>query len=67
MKLNTKDRAAFVPNAFVALIVGIHEELIPVWRKTHGVDGKAMILGGNVTPSRDPVRARNVQAAVTEF
>ena len=67
MELNTEVGAVGVSDTLVAVIVGVHEKLVPAGREGLGVDGVTVVLGSDVALSGEHVGARNVVTAVTEL
>ncbi|GKT45601.1 LOW QUALITY PROTEIN: uncharacterized protein ColSpa_05782 [Colletotrichum spaethianum] len=67
VELHTEVGLRQVGNTLVAAVVGVHEELPPVGSQGLGVDGEAVVLGGDVALSGDHARARDVVASVAEL
>jgi hypothetical protein len=67
VELNTEVGAVGVPDTFVAVVVGVDEELVPALRQSLGVDGVTVVLRSDVALSGEHVGARNVVSAVTEL
>ena len=56
-----------MPNAFVATIVGVHEELLPASWETAGINLKTMVLRRDVALAGDLVCTRNVVATIAKL
>ena len=64
VELDRKKGLRLVDNAFVRVVVRVHEELLPPGGERGGVDCVAVVLRRDVAPVRARVDARLVRAAI---
>ena len=67
MELNAEVRLADMPDALIADIVGVVEDLFPVLGERIPYNSVAVVLGRNVASAREKIRAWNVMAAIAEL
>ena len=65
MELYTEERFGVVYDALIGPVVGIGEQDRPIKRQVRWVDGKPVVLGGDVTSARAVVYAGLVVSTVT--
>ena len=67
MELYAEVRAADMSDTFVAVVVGVHKQLLPAPWQCFRVNFKAMVLGRNVTFSRKTTSARDIMTTVAKL
>ena len=65
VELHTEEGLIGVDDTLVGQIIGIHEQRLPHGWEGVGIDGEAVVLGGDVAPSGAEVDAGLVHTAVT--